>query len=68
MIWYRSQVGLKQIPDGTSKVYLFGEKYLDQFTATHTDVSPGNGDEESVYHGFCALLIRLAGSGEFIVG
>ena len=37
VIWYRSQVSLKQIPDGTSKVYLIGEKYLDQLTATAHD-------------------------------
>ena len=37
MIWYRSQVGLKQIPDGTSKVFLFGEKYLDQISAYEHD-------------------------------
>ena len=29
-IWYRSQVSLKQIPDGSSKVFLFGEKYVDR--------------------------------------
>ncbi len=32
VIWYRSQISLRQIPDGSSKVYLIGEKYLDQFT------------------------------------
>ena len=63
VIWYRSQVGLKQIPDGSSKVYLIGEKYLDTFTALHTGPYGGNGDEESVYHGFSPALIRLAGSG-----
>ena len=37
VIWYRSQVALKQIPDGTSKVYLFGEKYVDQITPSQHD-------------------------------
>jgi prepilin-type N-terminal cleavage/methylation domain-containing protein/prepilin-type processing-associated H-X9-DG protein len=63
VIWYRSQVSLRQIPDGTSKVYLIGEKYVDQLTALHTDQQFGNGDECSVYHGFSQALIRLASSG-----
>lgn len=65
VIWYRSQVSMRQISDGTSKVYLIGEKYLDQFsaTATNTQYANGNGDEGSLYHGMCPALIRLAASG-----
>ncbi len=63
VIWYRSQVSLRQISDGTSKVYMIGEKYLDQFTALHMGTTGGNGDECAVYTGMCAGLIRLAGSG-----
>ena len=63
MVWYRSQVSLREIPDGASKVYLIGEKYLDQLTATHTSTTAGNGDEVSLYHGMAASMIRLAGSG-----
>ena len=63
MIWYRSQVSLREIPDGASKVYLIGEKYLDQLSATHTSNTAGNGDEVSLYHGMAAEMIRLAGSG-----
>ncbi len=33
--WYRSQVALRQITDGASKVYLFGEKYVSQMSALH---------------------------------
>ena len=44
VIWYRSQVALKQIPDGTSKVYLFGEKYVDQISALNTINAGGNGE------------------------
>ena len=68
VIWYRSQVSLKQILDGTSKVYLIGEKYLDQITATNLSSNTGNGDEDTLYHGFCPSLIRLASSGGIYCG
>jgi prepilin-type processing-associated H-X9-DG protein len=61
VIWYHSQVSLRQISDGTSKVYLIGEKYIDQITATIE--LAGNGDEVSVYHGMSQALIRLGASG-----
>ena len=63
MIWYRSQVSLRQIPDGTSKVYLFGEKYMDQFSHYNTRATSGNGDEESLYVGIADDTIRLGASG-----
>jgi prepilin-type processing-associated H-X9-DG protein len=65
IFWYRSQVSLRQISDGTSKVYMIGEKYLDQLTASVTNAldSNGNGDEGSVYHGMCPALIRLGANG-----
>ncbi len=61
VIWYRSQVSLRQISDGTSKVYLIGEKYLDQLTSTIG--MEGNGDECSVYHGMHGANIRMGASG-----
>ncbi len=61
VIWYHSQVNLRQISDGTSKVYLIGEKYIDQITATIE--LAGNGDEVSVYHGMSQANIRLGASG-----
>jgi prepilin-type processing-associated H-X9-DG protein len=57
--WYRSRVGL-DCPDGTSKVYLFGEKYLDK--NNYTAANAGSGDEESVYRGMSPANIRLAAS------
>ncbi len=61
VIWYHSQVSLRQISDGTSKVYLIGEKYIDQITA-NTGLA-GNGDEESVYSGMGQANIRMGASG-----
>ncbi len=61
VIWYRSQVNLRQITDGTSKVYLIGEKYIDQLTATMA--VDGNGDGDGVYSGQSEALIRLGASG-----
>ncbi len=61
VVWYRSQVSLRQITDGTSKVYLFGEKYMDQFNYT-TGLS-GNGDEENLYVGMDDDNSRMASIG-----
>ena len=45
------------ITDGTSKVYLFGEKYMDQFN--YTSGWGSNGDEETLYIGMDDDNIRL---------
>ncbi len=60
VVWYRSRVTLRMIPDGASKVYLFGEKYMDQFT--YTSAYDGNGDEENLYVGMDDDNIRLGAS------
>ena len=39
-IWYRSQVALRQITDGASKVYLIGEKYVSQMTRSRPATRP----------------------------
>ena len=49
------------ISDGTSKVYLFGEKYLDQFN--YTTGANGSGDEANLYVGMDDDNIRLGSSG-----
>jgi prepilin-type processing-associated H-X9-DG protein len=59
--WYRSQVSFAMIPDGTSNVYLFGEKYMDH--RSYETGGPGSGDEESVYRGMASSNIRLTASG-----
>ncbi len=61
VVWYRSQVSMRMIPDGTSKVYLFGEKYMEVFDYT-TGIS-GNGDEENAYTGMNDDNIRLGAGG-----
>jgi prepilin-type processing-associated H-X9-DG protein len=59
-VWYRSQISLRQISDGTSKVYMIGEKYMDQFTAlVGTD---NNSDENNLYSGFSQVNMRLTSS------
>ena len=57
----QSQIGLRTFTDGTSKVYLIGEKYMDQFTATLG--LRGGGDDETLYSGFDDDFIRLGSSG-----
>ena len=59
--WYRSQVALRQVSDGASKVYLFGEKYVSQLSALTTGDS--NSDMGSIYSGMDEALIRLGSSG-----
>ena len=61
VIWIASQTNLKSIPDGTSKVYLIGEKYLDQID--YTNSYSGSADEESLYSGFDDDFIRLGSGG-----
>ena len=57
----QTQISLRMISDGTSKVYLIGEKYMDQFTATLG--LKGGGDDETLYSGFDDDFIRLGSSG-----
>jgi prepilin-type processing-associated H-X9-DG protein len=57
----QGQVSLRMIADGTSRVYLIGEKYLDQLTATLG--LAGGGDDETVYSGYDDDFVRLGSSG-----
>ena len=59
--WQRSETSSRHIPDGTSKTYLYGEKYLDQFDALVAQ--SGSGDEENLYVGFDDDNIRLSAGG-----
>jgi prepilin-type processing-associated H-X9-DG protein len=61
VIWVMSQTSMRSITDGTSKVYLIGEKYLDQ--NDYINCYSGSGDEEFLYTGFDDDLIRLGSSG-----
>ncbi len=61
VVWYRSQMPMALIKDGTSNVYLFGEKYMDQFN--YTSGASGCGDEENLYVGMDDDNIRLGASG-----
>ena len=61
VVWYRSQISLRQITDGASKVYLFGDKYVSLMSVFST--GDGNADVGSIYHGMCSGLIRLGSSG-----
>ena len=61
VVWYRSQVSLRQISDGASKVYLFGEKYVSQMTAATT--GDNNADMGSIYQGMSESNIRMGSSG-----
>jgi prepilin-type N-terminal cleavage/methylation domain-containing protein/prepilin-type processing-associated H-X9-DG protein len=60
VIWVASQTNLRSITDGTSKVYLIGEKYLDQ--NSYTTGYSGSGDEECMYTGFDDDFIRMGAS------
>lgn len=54
--FWRSQVRMTQIVDGTSYTYLVGEKYLDSVNyRTGKDV----GDNESMYNGHCSDVVRF---------
>jgi prepilin-type processing-associated H-X9-DG protein len=52
---------MRQITDGTSKVYLFGEKYIP--TVNYDTAGDQNSDVGSIYSGMCMGLIRLGSSG-----
>jgi prepilin-type N-terminal cleavage/methylation domain-containing protein/prepilin-type processing-associated H-X9-DG protein len=60
VVWYRSQVSLRQISDGASKVYLIGEKYMDSLNYTTAD---DDNDDGSLYKGMSMCNIRMGGSG-----
>jgi prepilin-type N-terminal cleavage/methylation domain-containing protein/prepilin-type processing-associated H-X9-DG protein len=53
VIYYRSEVSGKKIPDGTSSTYLIGEKFLtpERYEAASAD-PPGYGDNQGAYVGF----------------
>lgn len=61
VIWICSQTSLRSITDGTSKVYLIGEKSMSQ--NDYTTSYSGSADEESLYSGFDDDFIRLGSSG-----
>jgi prepilin-type N-terminal cleavage/methylation domain-containing protein len=70
VIYQGSQVGGRQIPDGTTKTYLVGEKCLQPqhydpyFLATGQQPSPlrNYGDDQSMYAGADYDILRWAGS------
>jgi prepilin-type N-terminal cleavage/methylation domain-containing protein/prepilin-type processing-associated H-X9-DG protein len=54
VIYYRSEIGTKRIPDGTSKTYLIGEKFLNPIW--YEELAPAGddrfGDNQSIWSGF----------------
>jgi prepilin-type processing-associated H-X9-DG protein len=60
-VWYRSQVALRQLTDGASKVYLFGEKYVSQMS--YDTMGDANSDMGNIYQGMDEGLIRMGASG-----
>jgi len=53
VIFYRSEVSGKKIPDGTSSTYMIGEKYLSpQMYETAQSTNLGYGDNQGAYIGF----------------
>jgi prepilin-type N-terminal cleavage/methylation domain-containing protein/prepilin-type processing-associated H-X9-DG protein len=61
VVWYRSQVNLRQISDGTSKVYMIGEKYVD--SVNYLTADDDNADGASIYDGMDQGNIRMGASG-----
>ena len=61
VFWQRSETSLRMIGDGTSKVYMLGEKYMGLFDATLG--ATGSGDEENIYVGMDDDNIRLTANG-----
>jgi len=55
-IFYRSEIGIKRIEDGTSNTYLIGEKYVApgsyEGAATATDAAFDYGENQSAYAGY----------------
>jgi prepilin-type N-terminal cleavage/methylation domain-containing protein len=52
-------ISLAAVDDGTSKTYLVGEKSLDPL---HYEDGASQGDNESMYSGYCTDLHRFAGT------
>ena len=66
VVGVQSEVALREVPDGVSKVYLFGEKSMSTVsygTGVGGDLYSGSGDEESIYNGFDDDFIRLGSMG-----
>jgi len=64
VIYQMSKIGIRQIPDGTSKTYLFGEKALQpqHYDPSALPIAQRNwGDDQSVYQGANYDTIRWAG-------
>ena len=62
VVGVQSEVSLRQVTDGTSKVYLFGEKSMSIWcygSFVGGDQYSGSADEESIYNGFDDDFIRL---------
>jgi prepilin-type N-terminal cleavage/methylation domain-containing protein/prepilin-type processing-associated H-X9-DG protein len=53
VIYYRSEVSVKQITDGTTNTYLIGEKFLTPLMYEAAEATPrGYGDNQGAYVGF----------------
>jgi prepilin-type N-terminal cleavage/methylation domain-containing protein len=64
VIYQGSEIGIKKIPDGTSKTYLLGEKALQpqHYDPSALPIAQRNwGDDQSVYQGANYDTIRWAG-------
>jgi prepilin-type N-terminal cleavage/methylation domain-containing protein len=65
IIFPLSAVGIKQVPDGLSKTYLFGEKFLQpqQYEASALNInSRSQGDDNTLYRGYDYDSVRWAAS------
>jgi prepilin-type N-terminal cleavage/methylation domain-containing protein/prepilin-type processing-associated H-X9-DG protein len=60
VVYIRSQVAFRKISDGTSKVYMVGEKYL---SADHYDDGLDAGDNEPGFSGSNADTLRITAKG-----